>query len=108
MFFRNHLNGKKSFFLFPYFGKEQQFYWVATYRNNHQRCFAEKGVLQNLANFTGKHLSWSIKKKHQHRRFSVKFAKFFKNTYFEVHLRTTDRAHRITYGLTAQKKEVFL
>ena len=32
----------------------------------------------NLANFTGKHLSWSIKKKLQHRRFSVKFANFLR------------------------------
>ena len=30
-----------------------------------------------------------IKKRLQHMRFSVKFSKIFKNTYFEEHLRTT-------------------
>ena len=30
------------------------------YRSSHQRCSLKKGVLKNLANFTGKHLCWSL------------------------------------------------
>ena len=50
--------------------------------------FAEIDILKNSANFTEKVQYWSpflikfIKKILQHRCFSVKFAKFFKNTYF--------------------------
>ena len=29
-------------------------------RNSHQRCSLKKGVLKNLANFTEKHLCWSL------------------------------------------------
>ena len=29
-------------------------------RSSHQRCSIEKGVLKNLAIFTGKHLCWSL------------------------------------------------
>ena len=97
------------------------------------KCFVKKDVLKNFANFTGKHLCWSlfwqnthwmwsvekvflkffqisqentcvgvslikfvknfIKKRLQHRCFPVKFAKFFKNTYFEEHLWTTASFH---------------
>ena len=30
-----------------------------TCRSDHQSCSVEKGVLNNFANFTGKHLHWS-------------------------------------------------
>ena len=29
-------------------------------RNSHQRCSVKKGLLKNFANFTGKHLCWSL------------------------------------------------
>ena len=29
-------------------------------RSSHWRCSVKKGVLKNLANFTGKHLCWSL------------------------------------------------
>ena len=47
--------------------------------------FCKKGVLKNFANFTGKHLCWSllqtcnfVKKRLQHWCFPVKFAKFLR------------------------------
>ena len=30
------------------------------HRSNHRRCFVKKGVLKKFANFTGKHLCWSL------------------------------------------------
>ena len=56
------------------------------------RCFVKKGVLKNFAEFTGKHLCWSLfsnnvaglrpatllRKRLQHRCFPVNFAKFWK------------------------------
>ena len=30
------------------------------YRSSHRRCSVKKVVLKNFANFTGKHLCWSI------------------------------------------------
>ena len=64
--------------------------------------FCKKVVLQKFANVIRKHLCWSlfliklqafqicnfIKKILQHRCFPVISAKFFKNSYFEEHLRT--------------------
>ena len=67
--------------------------------------FREKGVLKNFAIFTGKHLCWSlnliklrpsgsclrdcnfVKKRLQHRCFSVNIATFLWNIYSEEHLR---------------------
>ena len=64
--------------------------------------FFKIGVIKNFVNFTGKHLCWSffLIKFHTFRPetslrrdsnidvfLCVKFAKFFKNTYFEKHLR---------------------
>ena len=60
-------------------------------------------LLKNVANFTRKHVCWSrflrklqafqicnfIKNILQHRCFPVRSARFFKNSYFEEHLRTT-------------------
>ena len=61
------------------------------YRSSHWRCYVKQGVLKNFANFTGKHLYWSlflrklqalllvtIKKRLQHKCFNVKFAKFLR------------------------------
>ena len=50
--------------------------------------FFKVGVLKNFANFTGKHLYWSlilinfIKKRLQHRVFPVEFAKFLRTPLF--------------------------
>ena len=62
--------------------------------------FFKIGALKSFANFTGKHLCCSIilknlqlkacnfiKKRHQHRCFSVKFAKFLRPPFFIEHLR---------------------
>ena len=59
--------------------------------------FFKISVLENLANFTGKHLCWSlfkiklacnfIKKRPQHRCFPVKFANFFRTDFFTEHVR---------------------
>ena len=52
-------------------------------RRSHRRCSVKRGVVKNLANFTGKHLRWSAKtwrsrKTLQHRCFPVKFAKYLR------------------------------
>ena len=48
--------------------------------SSHWRCSVKKGVLKNCADFTGKHLCWSL--------FLIKL-QVFKYTYFEEHLWTT-------------------
>ena len=48
----------------------------------------KKGVLKNFANFAGKHLCWSLLET-ETQVFSYEICEFFKNTYFEKHLRTT-------------------
>ena len=57
------------------------------FRSSHERCSIRKGVLKNFANFTGKHLCWSllqtcnfIKKRLQHWCFPVKLAKFLRTS----------------------------
>ena len=58
-------------------------------RSSHRRCFVRKGVLRNLAKFTGKHLCQGllmsgpkacnfIKKRLWHRCFPVNFVKFLR------------------------------
>ena len=34
--------------------------FLEPYRSSHHRCFCKKGVLKSFANFTGKHLCWSL------------------------------------------------
>ena len=63
-----------------------------------RRCSVKKVVLKNFADFTGKHLCWSlfliklyapgncIKKKLQYRCFPEKSAKFLRTTFFTEHL----------------------
>ena len=36
------------------------FFYVWIYGSSHRRCSVEKGVYKNFANFTGKHLFWSL------------------------------------------------
>ena len=66
------------------------------YRSSHRRCSIKKGVLKNLAKFTGKHLcqslffnkvaglrpATSLKKRLWHTCFSVNFAKFLRTLFF--------------------------
>ena len=66
-------------------------------RSNHGKCSIKKGVLRNFAKFTGKHLRWMsglmsatlLKKRLQHMRSPVNFAKFLRTPFFTEHLRTT-------------------
>ena len=54
-------------------------------RSSRSQVFFIIGVLINFANFTGKHLCWSLsllKKRLQHRCFPVKFEKYSRNTFF--------------------------
>ena len=63
--------------------------------------FCKKGVFKNFANFTGKHLCWSLfleklqvfrsailLERDSNTGFSCEIYEIFKNTYFEEHLRT--------------------
>ena len=65
------------------------------------RCSVKKGVPNNFANFTGKHLCWILfliklqaqylqlyQKKTSAQVFSCEICEIFKKTYFEEHLRT--------------------
>ena len=51
------------------------FFYISFYGSSHWKCSANTVVLKNFANFTGKHLCWSLqqKKRLQHRCFPVKF-----------------------------------
>ena len=50
-------------------------------KSSHRRCSVKRGVIKNCANFTGKHLCWSL--------FLIKL-QVFENNYFEAqHLWTT-------------------
>ena len=90
-------------------------------RSSQWRCSVKKGVLKNSANFKGNHLCWSFFSKvaanqaynftkiiPQHRCFPVKFAKNFKNTYFEEHLPTDasiNKRQRESHALSRKKNE---
>ena len=70
--------------------------FVGVFRSSHPEVFYKKGVIKNLAKFTGKHLCWSIffkkvsghspatllKKRLQHRCFPMSFAKFLTAPFF--------------------------
>ena len=63
-------------------------------------CFVKKGVLKNFANFTGKHMRWSLflikqqdvwlatllKRDSNTGVFQRDHSEIFKNTYFEVQI----------------------
>ena len=72
---------------------------IANYRGSHQRCCIEKGILENVAKFTGKYLYQSLIfdrfvdlrpvllfKKRLAKVFSFEFCEIFKNTFFIEHL----------------------
>ena len=72
------------------------------YGSSHQRCSVRKGVLRNLAKFTGKDLCQSLffnkvsglrpatlLKKRLAQVFSCEFCEIFKNIFFTEHLWTT-------------------
>ena len=67
------------------------------FRNSHQRCSVTKGVLRNVAKFTGKHLCQSLflnnvaglrqatllKQRLWHRCFPLNFAKFLRTLFLQ-------------------------
>ena len=58
-------------------------------RSSRPEMFCKKGVLENFAKLTGKHLCQSLffnKKKFWHRRFPVNFAKFSRSPFLIEHL----------------------
>ena len=70
------------------------------FRGNRAQMFFKIGVLKRFANFTGKHLCWSLflknlqaeglqlhKRRLQHRCFPVKFAKLLRTPFLTEHLR---------------------
>ena len=73
-------------------------------RNDRSQIFLEIGFFKNIANFTGKHLCWVLflikrktcnflKKRLQHKCFSVKFVKNFRTPFFY-------RTHVAAFALT--------
>ena len=71
-----------------------------TFRSWRLQIFLKVGILKSFANFTGKHLCWSLflknlqaeglqlhKKRLQRRCFPVNFAKFFRTPFLTEHLR---------------------
>ena len=72
------------------------------FRSSYRKCSIKKAILKYFVIFTGKRLWWCLffnqvaghqtcnfmKRRLQHRYFLVSFGKFYKNTYFEEHLRT--------------------
>ena len=54
----------------------------AKFRSIRSQMFFIIGVLTNFANFTGKHLWWSL----QHKCFPVKFSRFLRKPFFTEHL----------------------
>ena len=66
-----------SFYLRWFYYRE-----LSVVRSSHWRCFVKKCVLENFANFAGKHLCWSLLlirlQSLQQGCFSVKLAKFLR------------------------------
>ena len=69
---------RKRFFTFPagFLQDSYKIFYKTLVRSNRRSC-----SVKNTCKF--------IKKRLQHKCFPIKFAKFFKNTYFEEHLRMT-------------------
>ena len=66
-------------------------------RSSHRRCSMKKGVPENFAKFTGKHLyrpqTWNfINKETLAHAFSCEFCKIYRNPFFTEHLRMTASA----------------
>ena len=89
-------------------------------RSSHWRCSVKKGVLKNLANFTGKHLCWSLflttlqqsrpatlVKLGSNTSFSCKICELFEKTCFEEHLPTDTSINerQETHALLSKKNE---
>ena len=82
--------------LYDYLSKGKQQRLQHFYRSSQSQMFLEVGALENFANFTGKHLCWSllliklqvwkacniVKERLQHRCFSVNNAKFLRAAFF--------------------------
>ena len=79
-----------------------------TFRGSHGRCSVKKGVLENFAKFTGKHLC-----------FSMNFAKFLRTAFFTEQLQTTasenyfseeavNNIFKVSNEIVHQNTEIFL
>ena len=66
------------------------FFYISVYGSNHRRCSVKKDVLENFANYTGKHLCWSLLllKGDSNLGAFCEICEFFKSPYFEERLRT--------------------
>ena len=72
-----------------------EIFWICfdILKSSHRKCSVKYGLLKNFAKFTGKHLCWSlfaglkgwnfIKKRIQHKCFSVKIAKSLRTPIFK-------------------------
>ena len=52
-------------------------------------CSVNEGVLKNFGIFTGKHLSWSLKNRLQHKCFPTNIEKFLRTSILQKHLQIT-------------------
>ena len=80
------------------------------------RCPVYKGVLTNLASFTGRHLCWTLFNKFAANQacnftkirlqhiFPSEICKIFNNTYFKEHL-ATDERHQEAHALLGNKNK---
>ena len=102
-----------------YLGLLQQYQggFHGSIRSSRSQMFFKIDVLKNFANFTGKHLCWSLlkvaglqtytfsKKRLQHRRFPVKFAKFLRTPFFTEHLRRLFYRAKLVFTMVSQYQE---
>ena len=69
---------------FIFYDPAEYWFYVFWYRSTCSEMFFKIGVLKNFTNFTGKHLSWSLKawKETLAQVFSCEICESFKNTFF--------------------------
>ena len=76
------------FYIPPKYHKLSGFWYLQDlYRSSHQKCSVRKGILRNIAKFTGKHLWRSpflnfMKKETMAQVFYCEFCKIYKKTFF--------------------------
>ena len=79
---------KTNHFLITIYQNFRSFQNLLLSRSSRAEVFCKKGVPENFAKFTGKHLCLSLffKRETLHRCFSVNFAKFSRRRFFIKHL----------------------
>ena len=88
--FRDYLSA-----LFDFHEYKLLYFYFNNFWKQPPEVFYQKGVPENFAKFTGKHLCQSLffnkvaEKETLAQVFSCEFCKIFKNTFFTEHLRTT-------------------